>query len=49
MPKYKFVGEEPVHVPAYGLFVEPGEVVDIDGVEGQANWEPVKAQDKKGS
>lgn len=54
MPKFKFVGEEPVDVPALRLVgVEPGQVVDVDdkdlaaGLSGQAQWEPVRAAKKE--
>lgn len=54
MPKFKFVGAEPVDVPALGLVdVEPGQVVDVDdknlaaGLTGQASWEPVRATKKE--
>jgi hypothetical protein len=51
MPKFKFVGELPVDVPALRLVdVQPGDVVDVDdkdlaaGLAGQASWEPVRAK-----
>lgn len=54
MPKFKFVGEEPVDVPALALLdVQPGDVVDVDdknvaaGLSGQAQWEPVRAAKKE--
>jgi hypothetical protein len=53
MPKFKFVGEEPVDVPALALVdVQPGDVVDVSdkdvaaGLAGQAQWEPVRATKK---
>lgn len=51
--KFKFVGDEPVDVPALNLLgVEPGDVVEADGdvaagLDGQAIWEPVKQPAKK--
>ena len=42
MPKFKYVGDQPVDVPALGAVVKPGDVVDVDGVEGQPQWERVK-------
>lgn len=54
MRKFKFVGDEPVDVPALGLLgVEPGRVVEVnnkdlaDGLEGQSQWEPVRAAKKE--
>lgn len=57
MFKFKFVGDEPVDVPALRLLdVAPGQVVEVEsesvaaGLDGQALWEPVKsAATKKGS
>jgi hypothetical protein len=51
--KFKFVGDEPVDVPALRLVgVEPGQVVEADGdvadgLAGQAIWESVKQPVKK--
>jgi hypothetical protein len=54
MCKFKYVGEEPVDVPALGLLgVESGQVVEVDnkdiaaGLDGQAQWEPVRATKKE--
>lgn len=54
MPKFKYVGESPVDVPALRLVdVEPGQVVDVDdkdlaaGLAGQSTWEPVRTVAKK--
>lgn len=48
MKRYKFVGDEPVDVPALALVgVEPGREVEVedpalsDGLDGQANWEHI--------
>lgn len=49
MPKFKFVGAEPVDVPSLGLVdVQPGDVIDgPDGLSGQSQWEPVPEKAKK--
>jgi hypothetical protein len=51
MRKFKYVGDEPVDVPALRLLgVEPGQVVEVEdkdisaGLDGQAQWEPVRAK-----
>jgi hypothetical protein len=46
--KFKFVGDEPVDVPALRLVdVQPGDVIDgDDGLLGQAQWELVKPAKK---
>lgn len=56
MEKFKFVGLEPVDVPALRLLdVQPGDVVDVadkavaEGLKGQSNWKPVKPPAKKES
>ena len=56
MEKFKFVGPEPVDVPALRLVdVQPGDVVEVadksvaEGLRGQSVWEPVKSAAKKES
>lgn len=48
MQKFKYIGDDPVDVPALGLVdVEPGQTVEVqdssvaDGMDGSSIWEPV--------
>jgi hypothetical protein len=56
VPSFKYVGHaDPADVPALGLLgVTRGQVVEVDekrakGLEGSANWEPVKSAKKAAS
>lgn len=50
MRKFKYVGEDDRDVPALGLTVKKGDVVDVEnpdisaGLDGQADWEPIRAK-----
>lgn len=47
MPKVKYVGDQPVTVPALGgRLLEPGQVFEVDDITGYEApiWEPVKTK-----
>lgn len=53
MPRFKFEGSEPHWVPALGVDVSPGEIVEVEdeqvaaGLVGQPAWKPTDTSAKK--